>query len=65
MDIKIDAVQYRFVVKRHAEVPQADQLLGHVSSPISIKNFSALFTGLSIRLFSLLRGNLSRRNSAI
>ena len=60
IDIKIDVIQYRFVVKRHAQVPQANQLFGHVSSPISI-----IFLYKYTRLFSLLRGNLSRRNSAI
>ena len=35
IDIKIQIVEYGLVVKRHAEIPQANQLLGHVSSPIS------------------------------
>ena len=59
IDIKIDVIQYRFIVVHHAEIPQANQLFGHVSSPISI-----VFLSVKARLFSLLRGNLSRRNSA-
>ena len=35
VDIQIDVIEYRFAVKRHAKVLQADQLFGHVSSPVS------------------------------
>ncbi len=35
VDIQIDVIENRLVVECHAEIPQANQLFGHVSSPIS------------------------------
>ena len=35
MDIQRNVIEHDLVVKRHGAVHQADQLLGHVSSPIS------------------------------
>ena len=34
VDIQIDVIENQLVVKRHAEVPQANQLFGHLSSPV-------------------------------
>ena len=34
VDIKVDVIENQLVVKRHAEVPQANQLFGHLSSPV-------------------------------
>ena len=44
VNVKIDVVENQLVVKRHAEIPQANQLFGHLSSPVHKKIF---------RLFSL------------
>ena len=33
-DIQIDVIENQLVVKRHAEIPQANQLFGHLSSPV-------------------------------
>ena len=35
IDIKVNVIENRLVVECHAEIPQANQLFGHVSSPIS------------------------------
>ena len=37
MDIQRNVIEHDLVVKRHGAVHQADQLLGHVSSPISFQ----------------------------
>ena len=34
VDVKIDVIENQLVVKRHAEIPQANQLFGHLSSSI-------------------------------
>ena len=34
VDIQIDVIENQLVVKRHAEIPQANQLFGHLSSPV-------------------------------
>ena len=41
VDVKIDVVENQLVVKRHAEIPQANQLFGHLSSPVHKKDFFA------------------------
>ena len=38
VDVKIDVIENQLVVKRHAEIPQANQLFGHLSSSIRQKN---------------------------
>ena len=35
IDVQIDVIENQLVVECHAEIPQANQLFGHVSSPIS------------------------------
>ena len=44
VDIQIDVIENQLVVKRHAEVPQANQLFGHLSSPVRKIFFSYLFS---------------------
>ena len=34
VDVEIDVIENQLVVKRHAEIPQANQLFGHLSSPV-------------------------------
>ena len=59
VDIQIDVIENRLVVECHAEIPQANQLFGHVSSPISTGIPAGFSAGQpqKYRLFSLLRGD--------
>ena len=41
VDVKIDVVENQLVVKRHAEIPQANQLFGHLSSPVHKEIFAS------------------------
>ena len=34
VDIEVDGVQHDLIIKHHSEIRQADELFGHLSSPV-------------------------------
>ena len=54
IDVQIDVIENLLVVESHAEIPQANQLFGHVSSPISIDRFHFIFSTAARKIPPLL-----------